>query len=204
METNILIAGVGGQGVITVGRLISMAGILASHNVVMSELHGLAQRGGSVSVNVRIGNVISPIPEAGSVDCVMALEPMEGLRYSPRVGKDAVFLVNLHPMTPISLSMEEKEYPPLFSVLNEIKRDHQVIPIDATDIAHKVGNVRVSNSVLAGALAATEIVSISRDDFIVAITKMFGSKLKDQNIKAFDSGYDFTMGYLEKNHILLD
>ena len=204
METNILIVGVGGQGVITLGRLISMAGIMASHNVVMSELHGLAQRGGSVSVNVRIGNVISPIPEAGSVDCVIALEPMEGLRYSPRVGRDAVFLVNLSPVTPISLSMEEKEYPPLSSIVDEIKRSHQVIPVDATDIAHRVGNIRVSNSVLAGALAAAEIVNISRDDFIVAITKMFGTKLKDQNIQAFDSGYNFTMQYLEKNHILLD
>jgi indolepyruvate ferredoxin oxidoreductase beta subunit len=204
VETNILIVGVGGQGVITVGRLISLAGIMASHNVVMSELHGLAQRGGSVSVNVRLGNIISPIPEAGSVNCVIALEPMEGLRYSPRVGKDAVFLVNLHPMTPISLSMQEKEYPPLSSILNEIKRDHQVIPVDATEIAHKVGNVRVSNSVLAGALAAAEIVNVSRDDFIVAITKMFSSNTKDQNIKAFDSGYNYTMQYMEKNHMLLD
>jgi indolepyruvate ferredoxin oxidoreductase beta subunit len=204
VETNILIVGVGGQGVITVGRLISMAGIMASHNVVMSELHGLAQRGGSVSVNVRIGNVISPLPEAGSVDCVIALEPMEGLRYSSRVGKNAVFLVNLHPMTPISLSMDEKEYPPIASLLDEIRKDHQVIPVDATDIAHRVGNIRVSNSVLAGALAASEIVNISRDDFMVAIAKIFGSKLKDMNIQAFDFGYSYTMQYMEKNHILLD
>ena len=204
METNILIVGVGGQGVITVGRLISMAGILASHNVVMSELHGLAQRGGSVSVNVRVGNVLSPIPEANSVDCVIAIEPMEGLRYSARVGKQAVFIVNLHPMTPISLSMEDKEYPPIPAILDEIRRDHQVIPIDATSIAHGVGNIRVSNSVLAGAMAAAEIVNISRNDFIIAITKMFGSKVKDQNIQAFDSDYSYTMEYLEKNHILLD
>ncbi|EQD36925.1 indolepyruvate ferredoxin oxidoreductase, beta subunit, partial [mine drainage metagenome] len=132
METNILIVGVGGQGVITVGRLISMAAIMASHNVVMSELHGLAQRGGSVSVNVRVGDVMSPIPEASAIDCVIALEPMEGLRYSPMTGKEAVFLVNLHPMTPISLSMQGKEYPPMQEILDEIERDHTVIPVDAS------------------------------------------------------------------------
>ena len=71
MEFNVKIAGVGGQGVITLGRMLSEAGVYAGHKVVMSEIHGLAQRGGSVSVNVRFGELISPIPESGSIDVVL-------------------------------------------------------------------------------------------------------------------------------------
>ena len=105
MKYNIIIAGIGGQGVVTCGSLISKAAIHAGLNVVMSEIHGLAQRGGSVSVEVRIGDVSGPIIPNGEGDLLIGLEYMEGVRNIPRMKTGSLVILSKEKLTPVSLSM---------------------------------------------------------------------------------------------------
>ena len=104
MKINLIISGVGGQGVITLGMLISQTAISQGENVIMSEIHGLAQRGGSVSVDVRIGDFRAPIIPTGDADLVIGMEPLEGERVLDRAGKGTRVIVSTHHKGPGQLS----------------------------------------------------------------------------------------------------
>lgn len=188
METNIIVAGVGGQGVVTAGTLISQSALIKGHNVVMSEIHGLAQRGGSVSVEVRIGDVRSPIIPRGEVDLVLGLEPMEAVRYSDQAGKRTKFVINTETIAPVSLSMRGKEYPPVDELIERISDRYEVHTLDALPYAIEAGDARSASTVMVGAAIQLGILPIDRDSTLKALERRFNRRLYEINRKALDSG----------------
>ena len=204
MEFNVKIAGVGGQGVITLGRMLSEAGIYAGHNVVMSEIHGLAQRGGSVSVNVRFGELISPIPESGSIDVVLGLEPLEALRNLGQVKDGILYIIGLEKMVPVTLSVKGMEYPEIGKILSEISSRNTLIPVDPDIFITTASDRKMINSVVAGVFCGSDIFDIQKEDFQLAIKTMFPEKCIVRNIEYFEKGFDFAREYMKKYDIVVD
>ena len=188
MKNNIIITGVGGQGVITAGLLISEAATKKGIKTVMSEIHGLAQRGGSVSVDIRMGDVYSPIVPDCDADLLMGFEPIETVRYVRRIGKNTKIIVNTERMTPISLSMERKEYPDINELIKGMSENFQVYPIDSIDLARKAGNHRASNVVMVGAALALGALPLTKEDIIAALKDRFSGKLLEINLQALEMG----------------
>lgn len=198
MHTDIVICGVGGQGVITAGRMISTAALLSGRKVVMSEIHGLAQRGGSVSVDVRIGDILGPIIPDGEADIVIAMEPLEGMRNLNRASDDAVFILNTQRMPPVSLGIQHMEYPELEKIIGEVGSFHTTIVVDAASIAEKTGEPRSVSAVMVGAASALKNIQVPVDDFFNAIRNIFPPKLQEANIRAFREGRELSLRSLRE------
>lgn len=190
MEYNIIVAGVGGQGVVTAGTLISQSALVKGHHVVMSEIHGLAQRGGSVSVEIRIGDVNSPIIPKGEADLILGIEPMEAVRAAENAGPRTKILINREPVEPVSLTMHGKEYPELKGMLAEISENFDVHLIDALPLALKAGDARAASTVMVGAALQLGVLPIDRESTLEAISRRFGEKLYRINEKALDLGME--------------
>lgn len=188
METNVIVAGVGGQGVVTAGTLISHAALVKGHNVVMSEIHGLAQRGGSVSVEVRIGNVKSPIIPVGQADLILGLEPMEAVRAAERAGTRTKILTNVERISPVSLTMRGLEYPQIEGMLSELVEKLDVYLIDALPFAMEAGDPRSASTVMVGAALKLGVLPIDEDSVLEALKDRFSPKLFEINRKALQFG----------------
>lgn len=194
MQINIVVAGVGGQGVVTAGTLISQAALAAGANVVMSEIHGLAQRGGSVTVEVRIGNAKSPIIPKGEVDLILALEPMEGVRAAGNAGKDCTLLINDERVSPVALTMKGMEYPDLDKMLSEVSSYLNVRMIDALPLALEAGDSRAVSTVMVGAAMKLGILPFDRESTMKALGKRFSGKVLEINTRALDFGLGAELG----------
>lgn len=201
MQTDIVICGVGGQGVITAGKLISTASMISGKKVVMSEIHGLAQRGGSVSVDIRIGDNLGPVIPEGTADIIIAMEPMEAARNMRRASPDCVFLVNTQKMPPVSLGMDGKEYPEIESILERLRKEFMLISLDAHSIAVKTGEPRTVSSVMVGAASAVESLELELADILEAMRKIFPEKVLEPNITAFNEGREISMKRLKETSI---
>ncbi|MHB8372136.1 MAG: indolepyruvate oxidoreductase subunit beta [Thermoplasmataceae archaeon] len=188
MKTNLIIGGIGGQGVVTCGTLISKAAIHSGINVIMSEIHGLAQRGGSVSVEVRMGEVHGPIIPDGQGDLLIGLEYMEGIRNLWRLRKGATAILSPEKMTPVSLSMNRKEYPDFEELLSKEAKKLLIYEINAPSLAIESGDRRTSNSVILGFISALKILPLTNADFIDAISSTFPEKVMSTNLRAFELG----------------
>ncbi len=188
MQNNIIITGVGGQGVITAGTLISDAAIAKGLKTVMSEIHGLAQRGGSVSVDVRLGNAYGPIIPEGEADALIAFEPMEALRNLKRVGKKTIIIVSTEKLPPISLGIRRMEYPDINEMMENMAENFTIYPVDAKKLAMEAGNYRALNVVLVGVAISTGVLPLNVDDIIRALERRFSGKLMDINMKALQLG----------------
>lgn len=190
MQTNIIIAGVGGQGVITAGFLISEALSDRGEKVVMSEIHGLAQRGGSVTVEIRIGDVFSPIIPQGKADIVIGFEPIETIRAASRGNKDSFIFVNSEKQVPVSLSMNALEYPSSDEILSRLSPFRNVVFLDASSLALEAGSIRAVNTVMIGAAMASAILPISFEDMLKTLSKRFEGNLYDLNKRALRIGME--------------
>lgn len=170
MTTNILIVGVGGQGTLLTGRIIGNYAMTKGHDVKMSEVHGMAQRGGSVVMQVRYGEKVhSPLVEVGDADIIFAFEQLEALRYSHYLKKDGVIIVNTQRIDPMPVVMGAAEYPK--DVLEQIKVvNPEACMIDALSIAQEIGNVKVVNMIMIGAYAAYVKDPIETWEQIIEIT----------------------------------
>ena len=205
MKYNIIIAGIGGQGVVTCGSLISKAAIHKGLNAIMSEIHGLAQRGGSVSVEVRLGDVHGPIISNGEGDLLIGLEYMEGIRNIPRMKDGSTVILSLEKLTPVSLSIKGEEYPNLDKILNDAAKRLNIYEIDAETIATEAGDKRTSNSVIMGFISALDIMELNNEDFINAIDSTFSDKTMLINHRAFELGaLEKTRAKLRQNNIEID
>ena len=151
---NILFSGVGGQGILLASEITVYALLAAGYDAKKSEVHGMAQRGGSVTAQLRYGKkVYSPLIEPGCADIQMAFEMMEAVRYLPFLHKGSKVIVNTQKILPPSVATGQAEYPE--DVLDQLtERDIVVVPVDAFDIAREVGEVRTANVVMVGALSA--------------------------------------------------
>ncbi len=188
MKKSVVIAGVGGQGVITAANILAKASLKDGHNVVTSELHGMAQRGGNVECNVRIGNVYSPMVGKESVDAILSFEPLEALRNLDKVRRNGVVITDINPIIPPLISLGLGEYPPLEKIFEEIEGHCRLIKINADELARKAGSILTKNIVMLGAFHAMEIFPIKEETLLDIIKESFHEKYAEMNARAFQLG----------------
>jgi indolepyruvate ferredoxin oxidoreductase beta subunit len=187
---NVLLAGIGGQGVLTASQLLSEAAVRAGHDVKKSEVHGMAQRGGVVTSHVRIGRkVYSPIISRGEVDLLVAFEEAEALRWRSELRPESTLIVNCLRVAPPVVNLGLFKYPdePLASL-----RDYSgsLFPIEASALAIETGSPRLAGTILMGGAAA--VLPLPIEDWEAAIRGRFTApEVLDQNLKAFHRGRDY-------------
>jgi indolepyruvate ferredoxin oxidoreductase beta subunit len=189
METagkNIMIVGVGGQGTLLTSRILGKLATQAGYDVKLSEVHGMAQRGGSVVTFVRYGEkVAEPIVEEGQADLLIAFERLEALRYLHFLKKDGVVIVNDLRIDPITVVTGAAEYPE--GILERLKQSHRTIAVNATEEAKKLGVPKAFNVVVLG--AAARHMSFAKEDWLRVIETTVPPKTVAINKKAFETGY---------------
>ena len=185
---SILLAGVGGHGILRASDIMCMAIMEAGIDVKKSEVHGMAQRGGCVTSHVRYGNkVYSPLAKPGSIDLLVAFEKMETLRYLNYLTKNATIIVNAEEIYPPAVNSGDVPYPE--DTISFLKSNYkQVIEIDATALAKQSGNIKTANVVLLGAIA--NLMDIPPSIWEDVIKKAFPEKLAKVNLTAFQMGRD--------------
>ncbi len=184
---NILLAGVGGQGTILAGKILSQWAKIIGMDVKYSEIHGMAQRGGSVITQVRIGEkVYAPIIDIGTAHYILAFEQLEGLRYVHMLSPKGTMIVSTQRLDPSPVLMGVASYPE--GVLSRLESEFHAKVIDAPDIAKRAGNPRTSNVVLVGALAM--VMNGNKEEWIRAVSETVPTKYLDVNLRAFDLGWN--------------
>ncbi len=189
MKTGIVFAGVGGQGVLTASSIVGIAALKAGVNVTMSEVHGMAQRGGIVVTEMNIGEARSTLVGDGEADIIVGFEPVEAYRVLHKAHPGSYVVVNTEPIVPISASLGDAKYPDVDELLANMQ-GLNVITLEATDIARSLGNVIVTNIVMLGALAAVPAFPIGKEYMIEAIKSRFPPRHHEINLKAFEMGYE--------------
>lgn len=185
---SILICGVGGQGTLLMSKTLTAGLVQAGYDVKMSEVHGMAQRGGSVSTQVRYGDkVYSPIVGRGEADVLVAFEKLEAVRYADLLKPGGTVLVNDYEVMPLPVSSGTAEYPQ--NIYDELGRAFRLSVIPASTIAKSLGNIRCTNIVLLGALVRA--FGLESIDWNTALTASVPPKVLGMNLAAFDAGYRF-------------
>lgn len=176
----------GGQGILLASEITAFALTRAGYDVKKSEVHGMAQRGGSVVAHLRYGEkVYSPLIEPGAVDIEVAFEMLESLRYMPYLNKKTVAIVNTQKILPSTVSTGAAEYPK--DILAEFsKRGLSVHPVDAVELAHSVGEAKAVNMVLVGALSV--FLPVPQETFIAVINEKVPERFRKANLDAFIKG----------------
>jgi indolepyruvate ferredoxin oxidoreductase beta subunit len=183
--TNVLIAGVGGQGAVLASELLALAALAAGHDVKQGEFHGVAQRGGAVFSHVRFGDrVYSPMAPRGTVDYLLALEKLEALRYAHFVKPGGTIIVNDHKVEPIRVA-DDRPYPEEAVDFLEGK-GFNVVVVKATEKAVELGNHRAANVVLLGALSGS--LDIPQETWESTLQERIPEKLLALNQQAFAAG----------------
>jgi len=187
---DIYLVGVGGQGIITASKIIGDAAILAGKNVLLSETHGMAQRGGSVVCTVRIGEIYSPLIPDGQADVVLSFELLEALRAVCKASKNTVVISSNERMIPLSVSSQKLKYPTLDEVRGEVARiAKEFVLIEASKIAGEAGVPMSSNIAMVGALAGTGLTNLDKKHFEKAIVMNILRNVRE-NLAAFSKGFD--------------
>jgi len=187
-KISIVLAGVGGQGVITAANILGKAAVKAKVNVFVSEVHGMAQRGGAVNCTVRLGNVSGPLVPTGTADAIISLEPSEVLRNIFLSNEKTIIITDITPVIPFTVSTGEDEYPDVEDIFKEISSYSKLFKIDATKIAENAGAIITKNIVMLGALAAVNILPFDKEIILNTILDNVPSKFRDINKKAFEGG----------------
>ncbi len=189
---DIYLVGVGGQGIITASRIIGDAAILAGKNVIMSETHGMAQRGGSVACTARIGDVQSPLIPDGSADLILSFELLETLRAMCKANRNTKVVSSSEKIVPLSVSTQRLKYPIAEQIGVEVKRvASEFVIVDSRKLAEDAGAPMSSNIVMVGALAGTGATGVDRKHFEEAIGANIPRGL-DRNLAAFEKGFRVT------------
>ena len=189
---NIYISGVGGQGIIKTSTVIGEAAMKSSMPVVMSEVHGMAQRGGGVSTELKIGDSYSPIIEKGSSDILISFEPVEALRAIPKISNKTSVIVNKSPIYPFNLRESEISYPSIEIIIEELNnRSREVYVVDANKIAIESGHPLSMNMVMLGSATAINGFPLKKEIIIDSMKVNLPKNSLDINLKAFESGFNF-------------
>lgn len=187
-KTSIVLTGVGGQGVITAANILGIAAVKAGITVYVSEVHGMAQRGGAVNCMVRLGDVSGPLVPAGTADAIISTEPIEALRNITYANKKTKIISDINAVVPFTVAVGGEQYPKLKDVFNELQSRSYLYKIDSLKIAKEAGAVITKNIVMLGALAASDVLPFSSDVLLDAILENIPSKYKEINRKAFSGG----------------
>ncbi len=187
-DISILIVGVGGQGTLLTSRILGSVAMELGYDVKMSELHGMAQRGGSVVTYVKMGEkVYSPIIEEQEADIILAFEELEGLRWNRFLKKDGMMVLNTQQIDPMPVIIRKAQYPE--NITDKLEKTYpKTILINALGIAKELGNVKVVNVVMLGKIA--KLLEIEEEIFLKAIEGSVPPKLLELNKKAFAAGYN--------------
>jgi indolepyruvate ferredoxin oxidoreductase, beta subunit len=190
MKTDIILAGVGGQGILSIAAAIGQAALMNKLYIKQSEVHGMSQRGGAVMSHLRISSapIASDLIPLGKADVILAVEPMESLRYLPYLAPDGWVVTNTTPFENIS------NYPDYDKLIQTIRMLPNRVFIDADRIAHEVGSVKASNMVMLG--AAIPYINLSPESVQQGISTIFASKgepVAELNRKAMKMGWDYAV-----------
>ncbi|MGC8610198.1 MAG: indolepyruvate oxidoreductase subunit beta [Thermoplasmata archaeon] len=184
---NVKLVGVGGQGVVSAGIILGEAASKRNINVVMSEIHGMAQRGGIVSVDIRFGEVYGPISPDNDIDILVGFEILETIRALKYTNENTYIIMNNEKIVPFTSNILKIGYP---NVEDYIKNRKNFFAIDAVEIAKKAGSYKAVNIVMIGAVSALNILPIKNEDVEEAIKNVLPKKFWDVNINAFKLGVE--------------
>lgn len=183
--------GVGGQGTLLATRLVGEAALAAGLHASMSEIHGMAQRGGIVESSVVVGNIQAPIVGEAQADVLVAFEPLEALRALNRCHAQTQAVVNLAPIVPFTVAAGQGSYPDIAHTVVVLQEKlAKVVTLDAEALARRAGSVKAANMVVMGAVAAIEVLPIAKETWDACLQRIFPPKLYDLNQKAFNMGYE--------------
>lgn len=183
---NIMIVGVGGQGTLLTSRVLGGLAIAGGYDVKLSEVHGMAQRGGSVVTFVRYGEkVAEPIVEEGQADVIIAFERLEAMRYAHFLKKDGALVINDWRIDPMPVVIGAADYPE--GILEGLQKDYKVYAVNATEESKKLGNPKVFNMIVLG--VAAQHMDFSKEDWYQVIENTVPPKTIEINKAAFDVGY---------------
>ena len=184
---NIMIVGVGGQGTLLTSRILGGITVDAGYDVKLSEVHGMAQRGGSVVTFVRYGEkVAEPIVEEGQADLLIAFERLEALRYAHFLKKDGVIVANDWRIDPITVVTGVREYPE--NILENLEKEHTVYAVNAMEEALKLGNAKTFNVIVLG--MAARHMDFEKQSWLDVIQRTVPPKTVEINQKAFLVGFE--------------
>ena len=187
MVKNIMIVGVGGQGTLLTSRIIGKTALNAGYDVKISEVHGMAQRGGSVVTFVRFGDLVSePVVEEGQADILISFEGLEALRYAHYLKKDGKIIVNDCRIDPMPVVVGADKYPE--NVFETLKSEHEVYTIDGVTLADNLGNGKVLNTIVLG--FAAKLIGFDKEEWLEVLRKIVPQKTIELNEKAFIVGYN--------------
>ncbi|MDD4199067.1 MAG: indolepyruvate oxidoreductase subunit beta [Paludibacter sp.] len=186
MINNIILAGVGGQGILTIAAIIDYTAMQKDLFIKQAEVHGMSQRGGAVESHLRISDqeIFSDLIPKGEANIILSLEPMEALRYLPFLAEDGVIITATKPFVNITGYPDEKEV-----IENIQKTGKEILLVDAETIAKQAGSIKTENVVIIG--AAANYLGFTKEELRESIRAMFSSKgdaIVEMNLKAFDLG----------------
>ena len=186
MTKSLLLVGVGGQGTILVSKILSEGLLEEGYDVKMAEIHGMSQRGGSVTTQIRFGDkVYSPTVNKGEADVLVSFEKIEALRYIPMLKKSGTLIINEEEIWPLPVLAGMEEYPE--GVMEEIKdKLDNIVSVDARSIAEDIGEPRSANIVMLGLMV--KALGIDKIDWISKIKHFLPERFHEANIKAFEKG----------------
>lgn len=184
---NIMVVGVGGQGTLLTSRIIGKTALNSGLDVKLSEVHGMAQRGGSVVTFVRFGdNVSEPVVEEGCADILISFERLEALRYAHYLKKDGKIIVNDCRIDPMPVVIGVEKYPE--NIIDNLKKEHEVFSIDGMSLANELGNSKVLNTIVLGYSA--KVIGFDKESWLEVLRKTVPQKTIELNEKAFLLGYE--------------
>ncbi len=184
---NIMVVGVGGQGTLLTSRIIGKTALKNGYDVKISEVHGMAQRGGSVVTFVRYGDkVCEPVVEPGCADVIIAFERLEAERYAHFLKKDGVLVVNDCRIDPMTVVIGAKTYPE--NILQRLEKEHDLRVIDGGKLALELGNSKVLNSIVLG--VGAKVIGFDKECWLEVVRETVPPKTVDINEKAFLTGYN--------------
>jgi len=190
-ELNVILAGVGGQGILLASQVLGVTAVKEGFNVRVSEIHGMAQRGGAVTSHVRIGKkVYAPTVLEGKANVILGFEPLETLRNIKYASEKTLALISKEIIVPTGFSAQPVEYPNFEKIIEKIQQfTEKIIIIDALNLAKKAGNAITRNMVMLGALAATGMLPLKTETLKETIRELVRPAYVEMNLKAFELGY---------------
>ena len=197
METKrYVFVGVGGQGNLLASRLLGEAALSMGIPAVVSEIHGMAQRGGVVESAVLMGNVTSPIVSNGEADVLVGFEPLETMRTLGKCNNGTLVITNTQPLPPFTVTVGQGRYPPVDEVLDLIEtKVERVIALNGNELAAEAGNPLSLNMVMLGALIGSAETAVTEESMKETLSTSTKKAFLESNLKAFDLGMEVARTY---------